>query len=65
MVSDHPANFDDDKHCSSGDIKVLADHVISEDRVIKESCDILGRSLSWQVSMLSSLVAKGVVVVEI
>ena len=34
MISDNPAKFDENRHCSSGDIIILACHVIPKDNVI-------------------------------
>ena len=39
--------------------------MISQDHVIKGSCDFIGETTSWQVTIMPSLVAKGTVVVEI
>ena len=44
---------------------VLACYVISQDRVIKGSCDFIGKSSSRKVIIRSSLVAIGTVVLEI
>ena len=43
---------------------VLVCHVIFQGYVIKASCDIKGDNPSWYVTILSSLVAKGIVVME-
>ena len=40
------AKFGDHRHSDGGDIVVLVSHMISEDHVIKGSCDIIGRSIS-------------------
>ena len=44
---------------------VLVCHVISQDHEIKGSYDFMGNSLSKQVTILPSLVAKDTLVVEI
>ena len=44
---------------------VLICHMISEDHVIEESCDFIGRISSRLFHILPSLVATGTVVVEI
>ena len=37
----HPAKFSDHRHCDSGHIiSVLVCHVISEEQIIKGSCDV-------------------------
>ena len=45
-VGYHPPRFGGLKPSDSGDIAVLVCHVISQDHVIKESCDFIGRSPS-------------------
>ena len=44
MISHHPTKFRGHRHCDSGDIISLACHVISQDHVIKWSCDVMGSS---------------------
>ena len=63
-VSQHPAKFGGHRHCGSGDKLLLVCLVISEDHVIKELCDYIGRSLSRLLTILSSPVAIGTVIVE-
>ena len=65
MASHHHAKFGGQRHCSSGDIMVLACQVISQDCEIKGSCDIMGRSPSRYVNVLPSLVVIDTLVVEI
>ena len=50
---------------ASGDIKYLICHVNLQNHVIEGLCDLLSGCSSWCVTNLSSLVAKGIVVVEI
>ena len=47
------------------EILFLVCHVISEDHLIKGSCDFIGGSPSSYVATLSSLMPIGIVVVEI
>ena len=42
----YPTTFHGHRHCDSGNIMVLAYHVISQDHVIKKSRDFMGSSLS-------------------
>ena len=53
------------RNCGSGDIMVLACHVISQDDVTKQSYDFMGRSLSKQVNTLQNLVAIATLVLEL
>ena len=46
MVGHQLAKFSGHSQCSSRDIKVLVCHVISQDHVIKRSCDFIGGSSS-------------------
>ena len=62
MASSQLAMFGGYRHCSSEDV-ILVCHVISQDHVIKGSCDFAGRSPTSYI--LPSLVALGTVVVEI
>ena len=41
------AKFGDRRHLYSGDIMFLFCQVISEDKVVKESCDFIGKIPSW------------------
>ena len=45
-ISYHPAKFGGHRLSDSSDIVVLVCQVISQDHVIKGSCDFNGRSLS-------------------
>ena len=45
-VCHHPIKFGGHKHCGSEDITALLCHVISQDHVIKGSCDFMCRSPS-------------------
>ena len=65
MVSQHPPKLGGHTHCGCEDIMVLVGHVISQDHVIKGTCDFTGRRLSRQVTILSSLETIGIVVTEI
>ena len=44
---------------------VLVCHVISQDHMVKGSCDFMGGSPLWYVATLPSWVAIGIVVMEI
>ena len=44
---------------------VLVCHVISQDHMVKGSCDFMGGSPLWYVTTLPSWVAIGIVVMEI
>ena len=46
MAVHHYAKTGSHRHLDSGDIAVLFSHVISEDHVIKGSCDFMGISPS-------------------
>ena len=61
----HSAKFGGHRHCGIGDILVLVCHVISHDQVIIGSCDLMGRSLSMEVTIQQSLVVIATLVVEI
>ena len=45
-VAYHPAKFGAHKHSDSEAIVVLVFHVISQDHMIKRSCDLMGRITS-------------------
>ena len=45
-VGYHHVGFDAHRHSDNGDIVVPVCHAISQDHVIKESCDFKGRILS-------------------
>ena len=46
-ISYHPAKFCSHRNSDSGDIVALVCHVISQDHVIKESCDFID-SIPWR-----------------
>ena len=60
----HPAKFGGYRHSDSADVMVLFYHVISQEHVIKASCDFTCKSPSRQVTIVPSLVTVGTVVVE-
>ena len=64
MVSFQSASFGGYRHCSSEDIMILVCHVILQNRVIKGSCEFMGKTPSRQVTILPSLLIIGTVVVE-
>ena len=45
-MDQHPTKFGGHRYYGSGDIKGLFCHMISQDNLIKGSCDIIGRSPS-------------------
>ena len=59
------AKFDAYRSCSSGDVKSLFCHVISDDHTIKETCDWVRMSSSTQLTTVQSLMVIGLVEVEI
>ena len=61
-VSHHPTKCGGHGYCGSGDIKVLVCQVISQDHLMKLSCDFMDRSPSRQVTILQSLMAIATVV---
>ena len=64
QVHHHPSKFDSYGHCSSGDIMVLACHVVLQYHVIIGSYDFMGSSpLRW-ATILPSLVVITTLVVE-
>ena len=65
MASHQFAKFGGHRHCDSENIMILGYQVISQDHIIKGSCDFIGRNPSRYVMILPSLVAIGTVVVEI
>ena len=64
-VAAHPAKFGGHSHSGSGVIMNLVCHLILQDNMIKGACDCMGGRFSWYVTTLPSLVAIGIVVVEI
>ena len=65
QVCQYPTTFCHHKYCGSGDIMVLVCHVILQDNMTKGWSNTIGRSPSWQVTSLLSLVAIGTVAVKI
>ena len=53
-MSNHPAKFDGHCHFGSEVMMHLVCHVILQDHLIKESCDFMGASTSWQETSLSA-----------
>ena len=43
----HPVRLGGHSHCSSGNKIVLICYMISQDHVMKGSCDFMGRRPSW------------------
>ena len=64
MPGQHTATFGGHRLCGRRDIIFLVCLVISQDRVIKGSCDYMGGSLSRKVTVLPSFVAIGTAVKE-
>ena len=64
-INHHPTMFGGHRHCGNGDIMLLVCRVISQDSMIKRSCDFMGRIPSKQVTILQSLVAVATLVVEL
>ena len=64
-ISHHFNKFHGHRYCNSGDIIVLACHVISHDHAIRESCDFIGSGPSRWATILPTLVVKDTLVVEI
>ena len=53
QVSYHPASFSNHRHCGIGDkMFKIACHMISQDYMIKASCNIIGRSPWGYVTIL-------------
>ena len=64
-VSCHPVKFSDCSHSNSDDVLVLVCHVISQDHVIKGSCDFMERSSWSELTIPPSLLAIDALIVEI
>ena len=64
-LSQHPAKFSGHWYFGKVDITILVCHLIIQDHVIKMPFDLIGRSPSWQVTVLSRLVATDTLVGEI
>ena len=56
MVSYNPAKFGGHRHCVSRDIMVLVCHMILQDHITKGILNIMGRTPSRLVTILSSFV---------
>ena len=65
MISHYPAKLDSHRHCGSADIMILVCLLFSQDHVVKESCDFMGRSPLREITISLSLVAIDTAVVEI
>ena len=61
----YSALFCGHKHCGNRDKMFLVCQVISQDHMTKGWSNIMGGSLSWQVTSLPTFVPIGTVVVEI
>ena len=46
-MSYHPAKFGSHSHSDSGVMMILVCRVISQNHVVKESCDFIGEIPSW------------------
>ena len=64
-MSYHRAKFDGHRHSGNKDIMIFACHVTWQDHVIRALYDFLVRSPSKVVTILTSFVAIGTVLVEI
>ena len=63
-MNHHLAMFDDHWSSARGDIKYLAYHVTLQNHVIERSSNTVNGSSSWNITILPSLVAIGIVVVK-
>ena len=57
MTSHQLATFGGYRHWGSADIMILVCHKTSQNHVIKESCDFIGRSPLRLVTIMPSLIA--------
>ena len=64
-MSHHLAMFDGHWSSESGDLKYLTCHVILQNHVIEGSSNFVSGSFLWYITVLPSLVAMGIIVVEI
>ena len=64
-VSHHLAMFSGHWFSTSGDIKYLTCHLTLQNHVIEGSRNLMKVSSSWYITTLPSLVAVGIVAVEI
>ena len=65
MVSHHLAMFGGHWSSASGDVKYLTCHVTLQNYVIEGSVNFVSGSSSWYITTLPSLVATGIVAVQI
>ena len=65
MVSHHLAVFGDHWSSANGNIKYLMFHVISQNHLIEGSCKFINETSLLYVITMPSLVAIGIVVIEI
>ena len=65
MVSHNLMMFDDDGSSASGNIKYLIFHVTSQNHLIEESCKFMNNTCLLYVTIMPSLVAIDLVVIEI
>ena len=65
IVCNQPAKFGGCSHCGSGDRTYLICHVILQDYEFKGSCYFMEGSSSLSVIALSSLMARGIVILKI
>ena len=61
IISHHPAKFGGHRSCRRKYILFFLFHVLSCGNMVGESCDIMGKFSSWQVTILLGLVVTGVV----
>ena len=64
-MSQHLAQFSDNRHFSIGDLMALVGHIFSQDDITKESNDLTDKSPSGYVTIQSSFVAIGTLTLEI
>ena len=65
MVSHHLAMFGGHWSSASGDVKYLTCHVTLKNYVIEGSVNFVSGSSSWYITTLPSLVATGIIAVQI
>ena len=65
QLSHHPTTFHGHKRCGSGEVMVLACHVISQDHIIRRSCDFIASNLSRWATILPGLVVIATLVVKL
>lgn len=53
----HPTNIGDHGHSGSGDIMFLVYHVISQEHVIKGSCDFMNEVPHSKITLVLSLLS--------